>query len=201
MFFNRHEVYHMALDYAKANGFEYDWFVSARLDGGWVSPIEPLSHFSPQRVWVPANWQEFVPDIFALLPLKAAEVYFELNHHMGLDVTAARAGTVMCLGGPDFDASNCNISHLVNELHLNTTHAERVVGLCCKTPAGHNGHSEGILKDLLKENGLFAEAAPFHTFIARDHDIGAYCGSFEPQYVSSPPHLQHATECTDNADH
>ena len=172
MYFNRHKAYNMARAYAKKNGFEYDWFVNARLDCGWVSPTEPLAHFSNDRIWVPATWQEYVPDTFALVPEKFADVYFSLPYHMEQD------GSVFCLGGPDFDPQTCNFSHLENVLHLNRTHAKHVTSVCCS----HSGHSEKILQELLKKHGVHAEAAPFHTFIARDSRIEEYCGSFDPGF-------------------
>eukprot|EP00935_MAST-01C_sp_MAST-1C-sp1_P001030 g1030.t1 len=172
MMFNRHMGYHMALDYAKENNFEYDWFMNLRLDTGWVSPMEPISHYSPSRVWVPATWQEFCPDIFALVPAKVAPVYFDLANRMKPDLSG------FCLGGPDFDENNCKFEHLTGKLGLNETHAKHVTDLCCKVEPW--SHSEGILKNVLHNNKVWIEAGPFHVFIARDYAIDGYCGSLDP---------------------
>jgi hypothetical protein len=164
--------YHMALDYSKKNGFEYDWFMNLRFDTGWAAPMEPISHYSPSRVWVPATWQEFCPDIFALVPKKYADIYFDLRYRMKPDLSA------FCLGGPDFEADNCKLEHLTGELGLNASHAQNVTALCCKVEPW--SHSEGILKNLLHNNKAWIEGGPFHTFIARDYEIASYCSSLDP---------------------
>jgi hypothetical protein len=124
-------------------------FINLRFDTGWVSPMEPISHYSPSRIWVPATWQEFCPDIFALVPRRVAEIYFDLKHRMKADLSA------FCLGGPDFNANHCKLDYLTGSLGLNASHAKNVTALCCQ--ADPWSHSEGILGRLLHSNEVLIE--------------------------------------------
>jgi hypothetical protein len=92
MYFNRHMVYRMAVDYATENNFQYDWFVHARLDCAWVGPIEPLALFNPNVVWVQAQWLLQIPDTFALVPAQYANAFFDFDQKL------QPKGEIYCLG-------------------------------------------------------------------------------------------------------
>jgi hypothetical protein len=200
MFFNRHQVYKMATDHAAAQGFEYDWFVHARLDCGWVSPVEPISHYSPQRTWLPSTWLENAPDTFALIPnrpvnvgtpefrqkWKWSDVFFRLEHKIVFG-DKTKNNHAFCLGGPDFDTRVCggygdvktlmkntkSVAYRKNELKLTDGQATDLLLMCCA--ADPYGHSEAVLRRALSNNEVWTETAPFHVFIARDFNLQAHC--------------------------
>ena len=47
-------------------GLKYDFFLMARLDAAWLSPLEPLRSYSPTAVHVPDIWLFNVPGREAL---------------------------------------------------------------------------------------------------------------------------------------
>jgi hypothetical protein len=161
--------YKMVVDYEKLHNFRYDWIVHGRLDLAWVAAIEPISHFTPLRVWVPATWQEWCPDTFALVPRRHADAFFMLSRKIIPDPEKL----IFCLGGPDFDDRYCNSTYLEDELKMNETHVSNITSLCC--PHETLSHSESIQKAVLYWNKIIAEPAPFHFFIARATDVGEFC--------------------------
>ena len=171
-------AYKLALQHEERHNFRYDWIVHARPDGAWLSPTEPISHFSPLRVWVPATWQEYCPDTFALVPRAYADPFFL----MSFKVIPDREKSVFCLGGPDFNYDFCNATYLRDKLRFDEAHVSNITNMCCTVEP--LAHSESIQKAVLWHNQLWTEPAPFHYFIARAHEPGGFCGpSLEPAFV------------------
>ena len=61
MFYHRYKSYLLALEYAKSQNFEYDWFVMARPDVAWGAPIDSIEKFPDDRVYVTDRWGDIVP--------------------------------------------------------------------------------------------------------------------------------------------
>jgi hypothetical protein len=165
MYYHRHMVYTMARKYEKLHQFEYDWFVHARLDAAWGWPIDPISTFKNDGIWLPDRWLEHQPDTFALVPKAYAAVYFELQYHL----------EVMCLGGPDFDERQCKKEYL-QEIGIDKVESEKVYNLCCTVRGQGNGHSEWFLEQVFNRHKLVSYYGAFFMVIVRDRSPGEMCG-------------------------
>jgi hypothetical protein len=165
MYYHRHMVYMMAKTYEKAHGFTYDWFVHARLDAAWGSPIDPVSTFKDNGIWLPDRWIEHQPDTFAMVPSQYAAKYFELEYHL----------EVMCLGGPDFDDRQCKMAYL-KEKGFDDAKSKKVYSSCCTVQNSGNGHSEWFLEQLFNRHRLVAYYGNFFMVVVRDRSPGEMCG-------------------------
>lgn len=161
MYFNRYMAYQMALKQQEESGFEYDWFVHARLDMAWGSPIKPVNIWSPLKMWVPDSWHADVPDTLALLPKNLSETYYSMTK-MYENKKAA------CLGGPNFNPKTIERNELL-KLNYNDTEIKLIIGDVCLNKYSYDkgvydartgitwtpaGDSEVQLKRKLKYQGI-----------------------------------------------
>ena len=80
MYFHRWASYRMVADYEAAQGVRFDWVVMARMDMLWGSPIQHISYWASDKIWMMSQWQLAIPDGFALIPRQFVEAYFSMEN-------------------------------------------------------------------------------------------------------------------------
>lgn len=123
MYFHRWSAYKMMLKEESERGLKYDWVVHARLDMAWGAPVQRVSLWPSNKIYVPDCWFSDVPDTFALIPRNYSDPYFSLD-------ALYEIRSVPCLGGPNFNPQSVAEDELIRRGY-NSTERELVRSELC----------------------------------------------------------------------